>query len=117
MIAPRPSPRVAMENSALLQSLMQAEKDAKEIVKSARGERKVMMKDAMIKAENDVKAMRDDLDKKLQAQKEKQMAGISVEESAAEEKSQKEVAATLAQYEANKEKAIQMLVDVVTKCD
>ena len=109
--------RIAMENQALLQLLMEAEKDAKAIVSDARGERKSMMKDAMVKAENDVKAMRDDLDAKLKAQKDREMAGISGEESAAEEKSQKEVAATMSQYEVNKEKAIQMLVDVVTKCE
>ena len=106
-----------MENSALLERLMVAETSAKDRVADARKERKSMMKDAMLKAESDVKAMRDDLEAKLAAQREREMAGISGEESAAEQKSQKEIASTMAQYEANKEKAIQMLVDVVTKCD
>ena len=106
-----------MENRALLDQLMEAEREAKVYVTDARKERKSMMKDAMLKAESDVKAMRDDLEAKLASQKEREMAGISGEESAAEQKSQREVSSTMAQYEANKEQAIQMLVDVVTKCD
>lgn len=106
-----------MENSVLLQRLMEAEKDALEIVEMARKERKEMMSNAMNKANEEVQALKQRLEVQFEEEKERQMNGVGSVEKEAEIKADQDVRALMSTYNANKEKAIQMLVDVVTKAD
>merc|ERR1711948_130672 len=105
--------RMAAANSSqeLIQQLLQAEKQGEELIAKAKTNRLAKLRQAKEKAEEDLKAFREEQEAKFQ----KEAGSKAAADPAAELKdsTKKEIDAVMKDYEANKAKTIQYVVSKV----
>mmetsp|Transcript_108453 Transcript_108453/g.312419 ORF Transcript_108453/g.312419 Transcript_108453/m.312419 type:complete len:124 (+) Transcript_108453:81-452(+) len=99
------------QSQELIKQLLQAEKDAEDIIAAAKKNRLAKLKQAKDRAEEDLKAFREEQERKFQAE----MGAKTAADPAAELKgaTQREVDGVKKDYDTNKERAISYIISRV----
>ncbi|KAM3139467.1 hypothetical protein pb186bvf_008492 [Paramecium bursaria] len=92
--------------------LLKAEEEANQTIKQAQKEREKKIKDAKVAADQEIVIFRQEEEKRYQAEVTKRFGNVKEEEEL-ERKTQEELKKIEADYEANKAKVIEMLVQRV----